>query len=258
MNIFGLIKLKILAPKGLRMPVLPDRSTGQLLFSLCYTCSVKKQTNCNHNESERAFTGTWTTIELEEAIKQGYKVLNIYEVWHYKEKSQYNPKSRNGGLFTSYINQFYKMKTEASGYPPGITTEKLKDKYINDFLLVEGIQLNKENIKLNEGMRQIAKLLLNAFWGRFGMQTNKTKYKLIRKSAEWFKLIRDEHFVVHNVDFTHKKFLQVYFSEMDDYFESSAEVNVVIACFVCAYGRLKMLKELTKIGDRVLYMDTGL
>jgi hypothetical protein len=52
-------------------------------------------------------------------------------------------------------------------------------------------------------------------------------------------------------------FLQVYFSEANDYYESSSNVNVVLATFVTAYGRLKMLEELTLLGDRVLYMDTG-
>ena len=254
---FGIIKLKILAPRGLRMPVLPDRSTGQLVFSLCFSCTKGKQKICNHSENERAFTGTWTTVEIKEALKQGYKVLKIYEVLHYNETSQYDPITRTGGIFTTYINQFLKMKTEASGYPIGCTTEILKDKYINDFLLVEGILLEKTNIKLNEGMRAIAKLMLNSFWGRFGMQSNKKQYKLIRKTSDWFSLISDDRYVVHDVDFTHKNYLQVYFSEKNDYFESTADVNVVLACFVCAYGRLKMLNELTKLDDRALYMDTG-
>jgi hypothetical protein len=179
---FGIIKLKILAPRGLRMPILPDRSTGQLVFSLCFSCTKEKQKICNHSENDRAFTGTWTTVEIKEAIKQGYKVLKIYEVLHYKETSQNDPITRTGGIFTTYINLFLKMKTEASGYPNGCTTEILKDKYINDFLLVEGILLDKTNIKLNEGMRAIAKLMLNSFWGRFGMQSNKKQYKLIRNN----------------------------------------------------------------------------
>jgi hypothetical protein len=90
------------------------------------------------------------------------------------------------------------------------------------------------------------------------MQTNKSQYKFIRNSADWFSLINDSRYVVTDVDFTHKNYLQVYCVEKNEYYESSADVNVVIACFVCAYGRLKMLNELTKIGDRVLYMDTGI
>ena len=226
------------------------------MFSLCYSCSVKKQKICDHSKNERAFTGTWVTVEIEEALKQGYKILKIYEVLHYETSSKYDPNTRTGGLFTSYINQFLKMKAEASGYPPGITTDLLKEKYINDYLLVEGILLDKENIKYNEGMRAIAKLMLNSFWGRFGMQTNKSQYKFIRNTSEWFSLISDPRYVVVDVDFTHKNYLQVYYVEKNDYYESIADVNVVIACFTCAYGRLKMFGELTKLDDRVLYMDT--
>jgi hypothetical protein len=95
-----------------------------------------KQEICDHSDNDRSFTGTWTTVEVMEAINQGYKVLEIYEVLHYDETEQNDPITKSGGLFTSYINKFLKMKTEASGYPPGVTTDILKDKYINDYLLV--------------------------------------------------------------------------------------------------------------------------
>jgi hypothetical protein len=249
--------LKILPPKRLLIPVLPDRTTSQLVFSLCYTCSIKKQKICDHVEKERAFTGTWTSVEIMEAIKQGYKVLEIYEVLHFENTSEYDETTKSGGIFTSYINQFLKMKQEASGYQSDVITEDDKILYINNYYEKEGVKLDKTNIKYNEGMRSIAKLMLNSFWGRFGMSSNKTQYKLIKSSAEWFSLISDDRYIVHNVDFSHKDYLQVYFTEENDHFESTANVNVILASFVTAYGRLHMLNELTKIGDRVLYMDTG-
>ena len=75
----------------------------------------------------------------------------------------------------------------------------------------EGIKLDKSKIKKNEGMRTICKLLLNSFWGRFGMNSNKTIYKLIRNPNEWFNLISDDQYIVKSADFTHKKYLQVYY-----------------------------------------------
>ena len=251
---FGIIKLKILPPRRLLIPVLPDRTTGQLVFSLCYACSIKKQKICDHGDKERAFTGTWTSVEIMEAIKQGYKVLEIYEVLHFQNSSQYDEKTKTGGIFTTYINQFLKMKQEASGFPSNVKTEEEKDLYINNYYEKEGVKLEKKNIKFNEGMRSIAKLMLNSFWGRFGMASNKSQYKLIKNSAEWFSLISDDRFVVHNVDFSHKDYLQVYFTEENDHYESTANVNVILASFVTAYGRLHMLNELTKIGERVLYI----
>ena len=253
---FGLFMLKILPPKKLLIPVLPDRTTGQLVFSLCYTCSIKKQELCNHTDEERAFTGTWVSAEVLEAINQGYKVLKIYEVLHFEKSSQYDPLKKEGGLFASFINKFLKIKQQASGFPSNVQTEQEKDQYVQDYFEKEGIMLDKSKISYNEGMRAIAKIILNSFWGRYGMKENKSQYKLISNTRDWFTLMSDDRYIVTSVDFTHKKYLQVYYIEEQDYYETKSNVNVVLAAFITAYGRLKMLSEITKLGPRTLYMDT--
>ena len=151
---------------------------------------------------------------------------------------------------------FLKGKQEASGYPSNVNTEEEKDNYIKDYYENEGIQLDKSKIKLNEGMRSICKLLLNSHWGRFGMNTNKSQYKLITDPVDWFNLIADDRYIVQSADFTHKNYLQVYFTNTTNANESNSNVNVALAAFVTCYARLKLLEEITLIGDRVLYVDT--
>lgn len=71
----GLVKCCILPPKRLLHPVLPFRSEGKLLFPLCKTCAVQKQTSkCNHTDEDRSISGTWVTCELYKAVEKGYKV----------------------------------------------------------------------------------------------------------------------------------------------------------------------------------------
>lgn len=114
---FGIMKCKILLPRGLYHPVLPYKqltcdNTHKLLFGLCRTCmnkiSVKcthfesknfetkydkahvikhckecrnmKNTKCKHSDEERALVGTWPTIEVDKAIEKGYKLREIYEL----------------------------------------------------------------------------------------------------------------------------------------------------------------------------------
>jgi hypothetical protein len=36
---------------------------------------------------QRAITGFWCTNEVQKALEKGYKILDIYEVWHFKETS---------------------------------------------------------------------------------------------------------------------------------------------------------------------------
>jgi hypothetical protein len=57
----------------------------KLLFPLCYTCAKNKIQKCNHSEEERAIIGK--TDEVNMAIKKGYHIEKIYEVWHFEEKS---------------------------------------------------------------------------------------------------------------------------------------------------------------------------
>jgi hypothetical protein len=136
------------------------------------------------------------TLEIEEAIKHGYKILEIYD-----------PITKTGGLFSEYIKTFLKIKQEASGYPDWVKTEADKDKYINEYFEKKGIFLYKSNIKYNEAFRTLMKLLLTSLWRRLAMNSNKPLYKLITNPAEWFALISDEQNVVQSADFTHKNYL---------------------------------------------------
>jgi hypothetical protein len=77
----GLVKCKVLAPRGLYTPVLPVKCNGKLLFSLCRTCSEHYQQNtCHHSDEKRAFIGTWVTDEVKMAVSQGYKIQKMYEL----------------------------------------------------------------------------------------------------------------------------------------------------------------------------------
>ena len=110
-NYEGLIKCKVLPLKGLFHPVLSYRVNGKQMFPLCETCAtINQQTLCCHNATNRAFVGTWVTDEVKKTIDKGYKVLDVYKVWHFKEISRYIPTSMTGGLFTEYVNIFLKLK----------------------------------------------------------------------------------------------------------------------------------------------------
>ena len=74
----GLVKCKVLPPRGLYIPVLPAKCNGKLLFSLCRTCGETYQkSSCQHGVQERSFTGTWVTDELKMAVSQGYTILKM-------------------------------------------------------------------------------------------------------------------------------------------------------------------------------------
>lgn len=67
------------------------------------------------------------------------------------------------GAFTEYVNTFFKMKQEASGWPKWCENKEGKQSYIEDLYKREGIRLNYDNMKTNTGLRALAKLMLNSF-----------------------------------------------------------------------------------------------
>ena len=107
---FGIVKCTILAPTYLHLPVLPVKLNGKLVFALCSQCALEQSIDCVHSIEERSIEGTWVTEEVNKAIEKGYKILKIYEIWHFKDSDVYDKDTKTGGLFTSYIDLFLKGK----------------------------------------------------------------------------------------------------------------------------------------------------
>lgn len=151
---YGLIKCSMLPPDNLFLPILPVRVNGKLVFALCTACSRDvAQAPCLHSDKERMIHGTWCTPEVHAAMDRGYVMHKIDEVWHYEKKQ--------AGLFASYVDEFLKIKTEASGWPNNVSTDEEKRAFIADFERAEGIRLDYNNICPNPGLRALAKLCLN-------------------------------------------------------------------------------------------------
>nr|XP_042911198.1 uncharacterized protein LOC107437164 [Parasteatoda tepidariorum] len=147
---FGIVKCKVVPPRGLFLPVLPYRCNGKLMFPLCRTCVESlSQLRCHHEDEERSLIGTWVTEEVKLAVDKGYRVEKIYEVYHFNESSD--------KLFRSYIDLFLKIKQESSGWPRDCNSEEERERYLKDYEEIEGILLDPEKIKMNPGLRQISK-----------------------------------------------------------------------------------------------------
>jgi hypothetical protein len=95
---FGLVKCKVVPPRGLPHPVLPLKFAGKLMFALCRTCMETNSKQCGHSVEERAFVGTWTTAEVYQALDIGYEVLFVSEVHHFDRSRE--------GLFSCMCSMF--------------------------------------------------------------------------------------------------------------------------------------------------------
>ena len=249
---FGFVKCKILPPGNLYHPVLPVKmkcgDSEKLLFALCKTCastqSIKK---CSHSDDERSFIGTWCTNELNLAIKKGYKINKIYEVWHFKEQTN--------NLFKDYVRKFMKIKMESSELKTGDgCTYKSFDDYKS--IVKSKLDIDLDDVKYNPGMRAIAKLCLNSLWGKFGQRINMPITKYVTNQKDFYKNILNEKIDDLNIHFINDDMVKMTYNMKDQFIDNSKDTNIFIAAFTTSHARIMLYEILDKLDDNVLGFDT--
>jgi hypothetical protein len=194
------------------------------------------------------------TSELHKALEMGYRLDQIYEVWHFPQTSQ--------DLFRSYIDTFLKIKQEASGFPDGCETPEQQQEYIQEILLREGIQMDPTNIQKNPVRRTIAKLFLNCLWGKFAQRLQLPKTQYLTEEEELQNKLQDAKIeikgleLLENSDHPEADMMLINYQEKEEFLEDCPFGNVVLACFTTAHARLHLYETLQPLGERVLYFDT--
>ena len=97
---------------------------------------------------------------------------------------------------------------------------------------------------------------MNSLWGRFGLNPDKLKIEFLHDWDEYHDLMTNDEFEVTAVEVIDPKTMFVAYKEREEYREPNARGNVIIAAFVAMWARLELYKELEKLGERALYMDT--
>jgi hypothetical protein len=243
----GLIKCKILPPQKLWLPVLPLHCNKKMVFTLCKTCAEQENDVCTHSDKDRALVGTWTSVELNKALSLGYRLLEIYQIWHWDEWSDQ--------VYSQYVNKYLKMKQEASGYPDDVKTPEQKEQFKQAYFEAEGIVL--DHVEKNPGKRAFAKTMLNCLWGKNAQNNIMPKTEYVKERARLHELLTSKHVTVNYVEtFDHDDFLLINFTDQSDMIQPHSSANVVVASFVTAYARLVLYEQMEKLGRRVLYFDT--
>ena len=174
-----------------------------------------------------------------------------------------------------YMNYFL----QASGFPAECDTDEKKAQYIADYAAKEVIELDPRQIAKNPGLRALAKLVLNSFWGKYTKRKNKgrllyfvnlsflilgkfaqrpnmTKAKIISGPADYFDLLSSDQIKVTDANFINDELIEVHFENVDEFVEADGKTNVVIAAFTTAHARLKLYSVLEQLDRRVLCFDT--
>ncbi|XP_055339072.1 uncharacterized protein LOC129588733 [Paramacrobiotus metropolitanus] len=170
---FGVVHCVVLPPANLFIPTLPLRlPDGRIVYTLCRQCSIDINIAfpCGHDDSERMFEGAWTTPMLNQAVLDGYKIVEIFEVHHFGRTSKYNPLTKEGGIFAEFILSLIRKKIVNSGFPSSVLTDEEKLEYCNQYEKTLGIVFAPEEVVDNPGLRYCAKIAANSTWGRYVMR----------------------------------------------------------------------------------------
>ena len=192
------------------------------------------------------------------AVRLGYKIITIYEVYHWEKTTTYNPNSREGGLFAQYINTFLKYKQEASGPPEWIKTKEDMTLYRQQYFEREGVVLDQTHIVKNPGLRALAKLCLNSFWGKFGQRLNMKQTSFFHEDEvnEFFQIFCDPTKQPHNFHILTDDIIQTEWTYKTEFQPEDNKTNIYVATFTTCWARLKLYSVLEQLDRRVLYYDT--
>ncbi|KAK3916521.1 putative DNA polymerase [Frankliniella fusca] len=188
----GMIKCTVLPPRDLYLPVLWYKCNNKLLFPLCRICAeTESKVSCHHEPHERELTGSWCAPELHLALKKGYQLRRVHEVYQYPGTMQYDPETKRDGLLSAYVRCFMALKIQASGWPADCESQEQKDKYVADTLKYDGVVLDPAKMVKNPALRTLAKLMCNSFWGKFGEKTMRPKTHFVYNYEQLLKLVTD-------------------------------------------------------------------
>lgn len=214
------------------------------------------QINCAHeNEEDRVFTGTWVSDELKAAVDFGYVVKKVYEIWQY-QVTQYDEATGVGGLFAPYVNEFFKLKTQASDFPADCVTEEQKTQYISDLLTQEGIDLKVEDIENNPGLRSVMKLTLNSLWGKLAQRENQKTTEVVTDPERFFELLTSPEVELTSWLPVNDDVMYAGWNYKREAYMGGDMTNIVIALYTTAQARLELLSILAPLGERAIYLDT--
>lgn len=288
----GLAYREVLPNQNLFFPILPYRSEGKLKFPSCRSCVESLNPVCNHEkESERSLIGTWSIDELKAAFEYGYKLIRIFEVWDYEyESGKQNAKldsienltyetllksvedkqkdQNTPGFFTEYTYTFIRLKAEASGFPNWCQNDEDKKRYIIDFYKENNVLLRWSQIKYNATLRALAKLMLNALYGKLIQQEKFISTSILSHPCDLkFYLNSNVHQILdlyccnENYLVITWKLVQVNENEeieLNPGFRRVEQKNVCLTTGIqtTTGARLHLYSEMSKLNSRLLYTDT--
>ena len=194
----------------------------------------------------------FTTVEIKDAIEQGWTVDHVYWVSHYDQDCD---------MFKDYIRKLIREKNHASQKDPSKDFNQLKRDWWDRFQ----IEMDEEKMIPNSGVRNIAKFQVNSLWGKLA-ECAKTEFSKNVNAIDYLNFEAKERIGAINFKIKFRTGPDSWFISGDEnknygykdrrLMENRTKTNVAIGAFVTMWGRRMLWEEMEKLGKRVLYHDT--
>uniref|UniRef100_A0A914KQQ5 DNA-directed DNA polymerase n=1 Tax=Meloidogyne incognita TaxID=6306 RepID=A0A914KQQ5_MELIC len=255
----GILKIFLIPPYKTEIPVMPVKFDDRLLFPLCRQCSLDfprggiiPDYSCQHGDKERGWVSTCTSIELGEALNNGYKVIKYFRALHYEKW--------DNELFKGYVSEFMSMKIHSSGFPKEIDSHQKEEKFIRECQEKFGIYLEREKMIPDKAMRYISKLMLNSLWGRFSLRNTLTKSHITDSPTELRNFVENKSIEVNSIDKLTESTVLINYETKNEFIEEHQTSNIVISLWTTSMARINLFRAMQKIsgtqGCSLLYGDT--
>jgi hypothetical protein len=191
--------------------------------------------------------GTWDTLSLQRAIKEGYTITKIYSGFAYKQYT---------GLMKGYVEHFVKMKICNSGIKTLDQCEKLNKEHQE---LGLNIHIKSEETYDNPGMKQIAKICLNSLWGKFGQRSNLPQYEFYHEHnyAGFLRKILNDKITTKTWDIINETCVELQYEEDGECIIDADYISEITSVFTTANARLRLYDMLAWLHpSQLIYCDT--
>nr|CAD2206422.1 unnamed protein product [Meloidogyne enterolobii] len=245
----ALLKVFVIPPRSIDIPVLPMKigdDDERLLFPLCSTCArehphgdVNENYTCKHSDQQRGWVSTCTSIELNEALKEGYVVTKVFRVLEYK--------NYDDNLFRPYIREFMAQKIHASGFDNDIKGDNRRKR--------------TSSRSVTKSKRTQAKLCLNNLWGRFSLRNFGLSQCVVTDDpAVYTKYSNDPSIIINFFEELTDDLLLISYTKKKEFVEEHDSSNVIISLWTTSAARIHLLHAMQQVvrtpDCTLLYTDT--
>lgn len=188
-----------------------------------------------------------TSVELQTCLRMAlYRCSRVYRIDFYKKRED---------LFKEFVRTWLRLKIISGKCPVAGDDAAAFKEYAEELKSRLGIKVKRSDFQLNVSLRTLAKMVLNSLWGKFAQRDDLTKTTILADSTAKMKYYQR---IAHGL--TVEKDSRTYGSnkELKKYTDpfGFSKKNVAVAAFVTAHARLRLWKELHRLGERVYYHDT--